>query len=65
MFVVLANAGNTLKRKGYLFGTLEVLLDLCPVVCVFKAAIEAYTGDLIPAKAEPAAASLQAMTELA
>ena len=50
IFWVLANASKTLQRKGHFFGTVEVLLDICPIVCVAKAVIESYTGDLIPAK---------------
>lgn len=49
-FFVLANAANVLRRKGYLFGTLEVVLDLLPVICLIKAGIEAFNGDLFPAK---------------
>ncbi|NOT64155.1 MAG: hypothetical protein HOP19_28400 [Acidobacteria bacterium] len=65
IFWVLANANQTLKRKGYVFGTVEVLLDICPVVCIIKAAIESYTGDLIPAKpaqARPGRPRLHAVT---
>ena len=49
-FFVLANAVNVLRRKGYLFGTLEVALDLLPVICLIKAGIEAFNGDLFPEK---------------
>lgn len=62
IFWVLANANKTLQRKGYVFGTVEVLLDICPVVCVVKAVIESYTGDLIPAKATPGRSRLRAVT---
>lgn len=54
-FFVLANAPNVFRRKGYALGLLEVTLDLLPVVCLIKAAIEAALGtDLIPAKDETA-----------
>ena len=60
IFFVLANAGDTLRRKGYLFGALEVALDICPIVCLIKASIETYTGDLIPEKSAPSAPALEA-----
>jgi hypothetical protein len=62
IFWVLANAGPTLKRKGYLWGSLDVLLDICPVVCIIKAVIESYKGDLIPAQTQPVRARLRAVT---
>ncbi len=65
IFWVLANANKTLQRKGYVLGTVEVLLDICPIVCVVKAVIESYTGDLIPAKAaqaKPGRPRLRAVT---
>ncbi len=49
---VLAAAPEILKRKGYFFGTLAVALDLLPVICLIKAGIEIFTGDLIPNKEE-------------
>jgi hypothetical protein len=58
--VVLANAGNVVRRKGYLFGTLEIALDICPIICLIKAALEVYTGDLIPEKSVSPAAPLEA-----
>ncbi len=61
MIFVLGNAPNVLRRKGYVFGSLEVVLDLLPVVCLIKASIEAALGaDLIPEKAESAATALEA-----
>ena len=59
-FFVLANAANVLRRKGYLFGTLEVVLDLLPVVCLLKAGIEAFNGDLFPNKDEQTTPALEA-----
>ena len=60
-FFVLANAPNVLRRKGYLFGTIELALDLLPVICLLKAAIEALTGsDLIPAKEDQSTTVLEA-----
>lgn len=59
-FFVLANAPNVLRRKGYLFGTLEVVLDLLPIICLLKATIEAVTGsDLIPHKDDRPSSSLE------
>lgn len=58
-FFVLANAANVLRRKGYLFGTFEVVLDLIPVVCLLKAGIEAFNGDLFPAKDAQASVALE------
>jgi hypothetical protein len=48
MFFVLANAPNVLRRKGQFYGVLELTLDLLPVVCLVKAGIESFTGDLFP-----------------
>ncbi|MFN0086286.1 MAG: hypothetical protein ACKVX9_12940 [Blastocatellia bacterium] len=45
---VLAAAPEMLKRKGYFFGMVAVALDLLPVICLVKAGIEIFTGDLIP-----------------
>ena len=60
MVFVLGNAPNVLRRKGYVLGSLEVILDLIPVVCLIKASIEAATGnDLIPEKTETAAPGLE------
>lgn len=56
MFFVLGNAPNVLRRKGYILGALEVILDLLPIVCLVKASIEAVLGnDLIPEKTESTA----------
>jgi hypothetical protein len=52
VFLVLATAGTVIRRKGYVLGTLALLLDILPVVCVIKAGIEIFTGDLIPDKLE-------------
>lgn len=61
MFFVLGNAPNVLRRKGYVFGSLEVVLDLLPIVCLVKAGVEAALGsDLIPEKAEQPAVALEA-----
>jgi hypothetical protein len=65
MFFVLANAGKVFRRKGYVFGTVELALDLCPVICIIKASIEAYKGDLIPEKTNPNTAQLNTTAELA
>ena len=45
---VLAAAPEIVKRKGYFFGIVAVTLDLLPVICLIKAGIEIFTGDLIP-----------------
>lgn len=56
MFFVLGNAPNVLRRKGYVLGSLEVMLDLLPIICLIKASIEAAIGsDLIPEKTESTA----------
>jgi len=49
---VIAAAPNVLRRKGYVLGTLAVVLDLIPLICLVKAAVEVFTGDLIPDKFE-------------
>jgi hypothetical protein len=60
MFFVLGNAPNVLRRKGYVLGSLEVILDLLPIVCLIKASVEAAIGsDLIPEKSESPANGLE------
>jgi len=60
MVFVLGNAPNVLRRKGYVFGSLEVVLDLLPIVCLIKASIEAAIGtDLIPEKTDATARALE------
>ena len=49
---VIAGAPAVMRRKGYFLGTLAVALDLLPVICLIKAGVEIYTGDLIPDKFE-------------
>ena len=53
VFIVLATSGDILRRKGHALGVLAVMLDILPVICVIKAGIEIFTGDLIPDKLEP------------
>jgi hypothetical protein len=47
---VIAAAPTVLRRKGYVLGSLAVVLDLLPVICLIKAGVEVFTGDLIPDK---------------
>lgn len=49
---IIAAAPNVLRRKGYVLGTLSVILDLLPLICLIKAGVEIFTGDLIPDKFE-------------
>ena len=49
---VIAAAPAVLRRKGYVLGSLAVVLDLLPVICLIKAGVEVFTGDLIPDKFE-------------
>jgi hypothetical protein len=49
---VIAGIPDVLRRKGYVFGVLSIALDLMPVICLIKAVIEIFTGDLIPNKFE-------------
>ncbi len=49
---VLASAPAILRRKGYILGALALTLDLLPVICLIKAGIEVFTGDLIPDRIE-------------
>ena len=51
-FFVLAAAPIILKRKGFFLGSVSVALDMLPVICLIKAGIEIFTGDLIPNKFE-------------
>ena len=53
VFIVFATSGEVLRRKGYALGVLAVVLDVLPIICVIKAGIEIFTGDLIPDKLEP------------
>ncbi len=46
--VVLAGAPDVLRRKGYVMGSLSVALDIIPVICLIKAGIEIFSGDMIP-----------------
>lgn len=47
-FFVLAGAPVVIRRKGYMMGALAIVLDILPVICLIKAAIEVYYGDIIP-----------------
>lgn len=47
---VLASLPHVVHRKGYFLGILAVALDILPVICLIKAGIEVFTGDLIPDK---------------
>ncbi len=49
---VIAAAPTVLRRKGYVLGTLSVVLDLLPLICLIKAAVEVVNGDLFPDKFE-------------
>lgn len=46
----LGMAGYEIKRKGLVRGSLDVGLDLIPVVGAAKNIVELFTGDLIPPK---------------
>jgi hypothetical protein len=62
-FFVIAAAPIVLKRKGLFFGTLSVALDCLPVICLIKAGIEVFTGDLIPNRFEtPATQNFEVAT---
>ena len=47
---VIAGAPAVLRRKGYALETLALALDLLPIICLIKAGVEIFTGDLIPDK---------------
>ncbi|MCI0337612.1 MAG: hypothetical protein L0226_08550 [Acidobacteria bacterium] len=49
-FFVIAGIPVVLRRKGYGLGLLAVTLDLLPLICLIKAGIEIFTGDLVPDK---------------
>jgi len=49
---VIASIPVVLRRKGYVLGLLAVALDLLPIICLIKAGIEIFTGDLIPNRIE-------------
>ena len=51
-FFVLAGAPLVLKRKGVALGVLVIILDILPIICLIKAAIEVYRGDIIPDRFE-------------
>lgn len=50
---VLADAPAIMRRKGYFLGILAIVLDVLPVICLLKAGVEIFTGDLIPDRFEP------------
>ncbi len=52
---ILASIPQILRRKGFVFGTLAVTLDMLPVICLIKAGIEIYSGDLLPDRMENSA----------
>jgi uncharacterized membrane protein YiaA len=57
---VLAGAPAVLRRKGYFLGVLAIVLDVLPVICLLKAGVEIFTGDLIPDRFEtPTVTSLE------
>jgi hypothetical protein len=45
---ILAEAPAVIRRKGVWMGVLAIVLDILPIICLIKAAIEIYLGDLIP-----------------
>lgn len=49
---IIASMPQTVRRKGVVFGALAVTLDMLPVICLVKAGIEIFTGDLLPDKME-------------
>jgi len=49
---IIASLPQILRRKGLVFGALAVALDMLPVICLIKAGIEIFTGDLLPDKME-------------
>ncbi|MCG3162230.1 MAG: hypothetical protein JMDDDDMK_03470 [Acidobacteria bacterium] len=51
---IIASVPQILRRKGFVFGALAVTLDMLPVICLVKAGIEIFTGDLLPDKMEGA-----------
>lgn len=51
---IIVSAPRILRRKGFVFGALAVTLDMLPVICLIKAGIEIFTGDLLPDKMENA-----------
>jgi len=51
---ILTSVPVILRRKGIVFGALAVTLDMLPGICLIKAGIEIFTGDLLPDKMEPA-----------
>lgn len=50
--VILAGAPEVLRRKGYGLGLLAIALDILPVICLIKAGIEIFNGDIIPDRGE-------------
>ncbi|MGE0130717.1 MAG: hypothetical protein AB7U82_21770 [Blastocatellales bacterium] len=49
---IIASVPQILRRKGFVFGALAVTLDMLPIICLIKAGIEIFTGDLLPDKME-------------
>ena len=49
---VIVSIPDIFRRKGCILGLISITLDLLPVICLIKAGVEIYTGDLIPNKIE-------------
>jgi hypothetical protein len=50
-------AGHDIKKKGLIPGAVHVALDVTPVVGTAKNVVEIFTGDWIPDKPKPPAAT--------
>ncbi|HZS47874.1 MAG TPA: hypothetical protein VFC63_22580 [Blastocatellia bacterium] len=48
--VVLGTAFPLIRRKGVVFGCLDLTLDILPIVSIAKGTLELFTGELIPDK---------------
>jgi len=48
--VVLGTAGTLIRRKGVVFGFIDLTLDILPLVGIAKGTVELFVGELIPDK---------------
>lgn len=48
--IAIGLAGQSIRKKGWLKGSLDAGLDAIPVIGTAKTVVEIFTGDLIPNK---------------
>lgn len=48
--IAIGLAGQSIRKKGWVYGTLDAGLDAIPGVGLAKTVVEIFTGDLLPDK---------------